>query len=655
MVSLPTFEHTGSGDFDVAITGVLPDGSKVPMAFIRAESDSYPYVRETAEFRKEQIDATTDPGEQSLQAWWVRAQPSFHLGAGVKFLATAKDEQLAYRFADSCGVDVWTSGQATLLRRTDTVNSASGNNWCAGFSSGGEEGVLHTDGTALKKVTAAGAVSSIDWGGTSTIYDLITDGGAYYVACDAGIYRGALDWSPSTASDGVKAYTFPASINRAKIGWAKQRLIACANQYVWELTALPATPPDTLTTSSTHSTQLDPVYKHPTTGWVWSDVAEGPGAVYLSGYSGDQSAIYAMTLKDGSLDLNPPVVVAQLPRGEVVYSINAYLGSYLVVGTNKGVRVAQISDNGTVTMGQLSIESDRPVYAATAFGKFIWAGGSQHTDAAGVNRPGLYRLNLSAPIPSVAYGYPQQTGAYAWARDIYRYDGSGNGDILSVAPIGTTGRIAFTVKNVGLVMEQTTYVANGWLETPKITFDTAEDKIFQFIRTQNTPTDDTLGGTIKIQWRDDAGVLNDIATYDTEDVRAYDTDGSDGVSRPMIGYRFTLAQRAGSTTNTPVFLGYQAKAQPSMVRQRMIRLTLLAQPRESTRAGATLRSTWDRIAALEAAETLNAVVRYQDLGTGENRLAIIEKIQYLSTAPALTRSGRQTPGGLLLVTLRTVT
>jgi len=94
--------------YDVAVGG-LP--------FIYAINDSRPYVRQTAPFRKDQFDNGTEPGEQSLTGWWIRSQMSFHSGSGIKFFDPATtDENGHYRFADSKGIDVWTKGEATLLK-----------------------------------------------------------------------------------------------------------------------------------------------------------------------------------------------------------------------------------------------------------------------------------------------------------------------------------------------------------------------------------------------------------------------------------------------------------------------------------------------------------------------------------------------------------
>ena len=97
--------------FDIAVNN---------MPFFIAATDEQPYRRESAPYKREQIDQTTEPGEQSFTGWWFRSQSSFHLGAGAKFFEPVQDETLRFRFQDSEGVDVWTKGQASLLKDVDT-------------------------------------------------------------------------------------------------------------------------------------------------------------------------------------------------------------------------------------------------------------------------------------------------------------------------------------------------------------------------------------------------------------------------------------------------------------------------------------------------------------------------------------------------------
>jgi hypothetical protein len=100
------FSSTGEA-YDVAING-LP--------FFLLNSDDSPYRRVTAQYRKQQIDQSREPGEQTLTGWWLRSQSSFHYGQGIKFFEPIQDESLRFQYTESKGIDVWTKGQATLLK-----------------------------------------------------------------------------------------------------------------------------------------------------------------------------------------------------------------------------------------------------------------------------------------------------------------------------------------------------------------------------------------------------------------------------------------------------------------------------------------------------------------------------------------------------------
>jgi hypothetical protein len=110
--------YTPSGyAYDVAIAG-LP--------FFLSPLDDSPYRRVTAQYRKQQLDTSREPGEQTLTGWWLRSQSSFHFGQGIKFFEPAQDESLRFQYTVSKGLDVWTKGQATLLKDSDTVHLTTG-------------------------------------------------------------------------------------------------------------------------------------------------------------------------------------------------------------------------------------------------------------------------------------------------------------------------------------------------------------------------------------------------------------------------------------------------------------------------------------------------------------------------------------------------
>ena len=110
------FSTTGEA-YDVAING-LP--------FFLLNSDESPYRRVTAQYRKQQIDQSREPGEQTLTGWWLRSQSSFHYGQGIKFFEPIQDESLRFQYTESKGINVWTKGQATLLNSSESQHTVTG-------------------------------------------------------------------------------------------------------------------------------------------------------------------------------------------------------------------------------------------------------------------------------------------------------------------------------------------------------------------------------------------------------------------------------------------------------------------------------------------------------------------------------------------------
>jgi hypothetical protein len=116
-----------SGSQSYAATGVAFDVAFGGIPFFLTTSDENPYRRVTAQYRKQQVDMSREPGEQTLTGWWLRSQSSFHLGQGIKFFEPQQDESLRFQFTYGKGCDVWTKGQITLLKDVDTTHITTGN------------------------------------------------------------------------------------------------------------------------------------------------------------------------------------------------------------------------------------------------------------------------------------------------------------------------------------------------------------------------------------------------------------------------------------------------------------------------------------------------------------------------------------------------
>ena len=103
--------------YDIAIAG---------QPFFLETSDETPYRRVTAQYRKQQLDTTREPGEQTLTGWWIRSQSTFHLGQGIRFFEPAQDESLRFQYTYSKGCDVWSKGQVTLLKNVANQHIVTG-------------------------------------------------------------------------------------------------------------------------------------------------------------------------------------------------------------------------------------------------------------------------------------------------------------------------------------------------------------------------------------------------------------------------------------------------------------------------------------------------------------------------------------------------
>jgi len=124
--AIPYVLSNPAGSTNYSATGEAYDVAIGGLPFFLFNSDDAPYRRVTAQYRKQQIDQSREPGEQTLTGWWLRSQSSFHFGQGIKFFEPIQDESLRFQYTESKGLDVWTKGQATLLKSCDAQHLTTG-------------------------------------------------------------------------------------------------------------------------------------------------------------------------------------------------------------------------------------------------------------------------------------------------------------------------------------------------------------------------------------------------------------------------------------------------------------------------------------------------------------------------------------------------
>ena len=627
---IPYVLSNPAGATSYSSTGEAYDVAFAGLPFFLAASDDTPYRRVTAEYRKQQIDQTREPGEQTLTGWWLRSQSSFHLGAGIKYFEPLQDESLRFQFTESKGVDIWTKGQASLLNTTVRVLSTSNTPIIIGANDGTNDCLVVTDGTALKKITMSNdtATSSTytQAGTPATIYDLTTDGIRYWFINATHVHRGNIG---GTTSD-VETYN-ASSTTSARIKYIKQRLIATINNKLYELSA----------THTGGGALPSDHYTHPQSDWTWTTISEGPQAIYVGGYSRKNSSIYKITLDLananalGFPELSVPSVVVDLPEGEIINTFDTYLGTYAVLCTNKGVRVGVLGNEGDVSYGPLLFEAE--CTDVVFRDKFAYVSTKQNTES------GLVRIDLSQPVVPNSLVF-----AYAW-------DVCATGETVTAgttAFLGGTDRVGFTVPGDGVWLESYgVKVASGYLQTGYIRYNTLEPKIYKLL----FPRFISTNGGLSLQSIDSAGTSYNIGTYSQGETVTEGGIPYPATAQEYLGFKFTFTRSTADTTLGPIFNGYQIKSLPAIPRQRLIQYPVFCYDHESDKFGVEVGyegSAWDRMQQLEAVENLGDTLVVQDFRTGESFIGLIEEMDFINRTPTDKRfSGF---GGTLLVTIRSV-
>lgn len=628
IVSSTSIWQNTTESFDVAVGG-LP--------FFFAISDARPYVRQTAPFRKDQSDIGSEPGEQSLTGWWLRSQSSFHHGTGIKFYDPSAGETVLNRFNDSQNVDVWTKGEVSLLKETANLTGyTTGIYKTIAAQSGANDVVIAwiPGSTTFLSLNASGTtITSYAPTGLGNIIDVVTDG-TYLFAADADhIYYGAITDSGAGWSEFYN--TGNASVT---LGWVKQRLVAGIANSVYELTG----------PRGTSNTLPTPVYTHPNTSWKWNSITESENAVYVSGYAGLYSTIYKFAIPaSGSMPvLTSAVTVAALPFGEVINSIYGYLG-FLIIGTNKGVRIANFSADGTITYGPLTIEATNTGYDFAVRDTFVYAAGSIGGYA------GCYRINLAEEITTTANSYYLSTRRYSYATDAFL--STSTGYATSVSFLGDQLTFTTSASNGIAIQSATVLAASGYITTGKIRFNTLEPKNFKRLLGRGTFTAGNF--TLASVATSASGVetIVDHITYNSGVPAVEVTTSSPALAQEYLAYKFTLERDSTTISTGPTFRGYQAKATIATPRQRVIKFPVWCYDTETDRFNVVTGyegRAYARIQLLEDIERSGDILTFQDLTTGETLQVYIEETTFTRMTPPDRRFDGF--GGIIEITVRTV-
>jgi hypothetical protein len=638
---LTTFNNTDF-EYDYAING-LP--------FLTAARDQDPIERAFSPVRREQFDSAQVAGEQTLQTWWLRSQYTFTGGAGSELFEPAADANVRTRFANSQGINSWVDGQLSLLPEMVKENyhyvilDATGVH-----SQTYGEGVVYTTGEdcwldqgegdpdleilsgenklEVEKIVDVGqAVVSLteeNWGGYEASNDVVLE----YINLDT---LKATPWVRLKNPSGFHG----AGQNPPTAWWIKERLIVGDKNVLWEI-PLTAEAQETITYQ-----WEDPqfLYKHPNPEWEWTGCAAAPDAILVSGHAGNNGSVLKFVI-DPQSGLTPTlteaVTVLEFPKGEIPLCMISYLGAYLGVGTNKGFRVAQISQQGNLALGALVFETtpEHAVKYLTAKDRFIYASlESGMPDKSS----GLVRVDLAAA---------DENNRFPYANDVE----IGFENITGLTQLGNTGRLV--VAGSGLWIEsESRLVETGWLETSQVLFGTLEKKQFCYAEAL---ADARGGGT---------GVLSTVIDGQVSTLVRYSAFNANtsarlpSVPRVQLGLRLRLIREERDDHDMspdigPSVIGWTIRALPSIARQELVKLPLMCYDNERDTHGLKREGdSWARYQELRSACDKGELVSYQNLQTGELATAVVEDLGFRQSSPPRGFDGF---GGTINITLRLI-
>lgn len=593
--------------------------------FLSAISDDRPYTRRLADVRKDQFDNQQIPGEQSLANWWLRSQSTFIGGEGLLYQDPSTDNQYALRYASGVGVSPWSNGSVSLLRKTTQriSDGTSAKHFVLGWNDGTDR-YWSAVGAVLKSDTGS-ATTTITWGGANTIQSLASDGTNYFAADNVNVYKGAGNGAGAV-------FTATGTVNTV-CRWVKGRLMVALDNKVYDCDAAGV---KTLR------------FTHLNSSFVFTDFAEGTNAIYASGYAGSQGAIYKFTLNttgDVPTLTAGGVLTAQLPLGEIVLSMTSYLGTFVGIGTSRGFRVGQIDDNGDIVYGPLLISNSNGCKAVAAYDRFFFVAATNAIES----NSGLYRVDLGQPIsatdvtPGVRFAYATDLQAHV------------TGEVSGVSNFGNSDRMVFAVVGQGSYLEHATdKEVSGYLTTGRIRFNTLEPKIFKFA---SVKIPSVLYGSVSLSVIDPSGAETSLITA---------TEGSSiilddiilsvpGNACEWIKLKITLMHSSGTPSQGGESNGWQIKAMPGAIRQKIFRIPLSCFDFEQDVSGQNVgyegRSI-DRLNSFEELAQRGDTVSFQDLVNEVSYLVVIDDYEFHQQANPGTNHSAY--GGYLWVELRTV-
>jgi hypothetical protein len=660
------------------LTDNLYDFAIGGLPLISAAGDQRPDVEQPVEQRKNQFDNFKDPGEYSLSQWWLRSQSEFNGGAGIVY--QDPDTQNTYlltkntRYDTSLGIDPFTDYSViSLLNETNlsaALPTALDNGfgfpaYLQSFTGGGANSDYMYIARGHTIYVAQINSADVTITGTFPLTTEITQnfgitGGIAYSGYGAQGFNTAFVYQDQLASghDGVwsldvsgvltNIYAGDGTHLTKTIGFLKGQLLLASGGNIYQLN-----------TTGARAALPTPVAVLPQGQYVTSMTA-GPDAVYISANDGAQGYIYKTTYSTTTItQINGVIQIAVLPEGEQVNSIAFYVGTYLVLATEKGVRIANVTQAGIV-YGPLIFTIPKTVGNNTTngckgivfFGTLAYIGtystSPQHDGAWGTYAIDLGTINTDNVTNFSVNAYCR-----------WNYSPNTTTPVFDLT-VSQSGRLLFSTLNANSatqgqlwIQHATNRIGQGYLQTGRCRFNTVEPKLFKYFSVRSGP----LQGNISVSVIDQGGGETNYITYTS----SLAPNGNDvPISFPFgqqdwIKLKFYLNRNGSTLSQGANMNGWQIKALPGVTRQRMIEKWFSCFNNIQDKAGNRIGNNSYALDTLNLIRTMcqrQDTVNFQDLVNGVSTLVVVDNYQFVEMGPP--GPDKENYGGYLKLDLRTV-
>lgn len=462
---------------------------------------------------------------------WRQQVQSWHLGAGQHNLD--RDDALIYRYDESFGIDPWTRWECKLLPSTQRMHSYTEPLWLTTY----QDYLAVVTGSRIDwydSVSASAPVGSTSVNAGHPVID-IANMGAYVTTLhnDGKVYETAGPLATPTLKGTYTSANF--------IAYEKDYLIAGIDNHLRDITGGGAG---------------NLIYTSPLPNFRWVSAASGNSCIYVLGGSGDKYVVHRVSISQDGTGLTPAIVAATLPDGEIGYCIEQYLG-FVLIGTNKGVRIAQENNNyGDLTLGPV-IPTTEPVKCFEGQDRFVWFGNDAIKSTYSATDPyfpvgtvpGLSRLDLSVTTTT------SLTPAYA--TDLAAIDVEGPVGVKSVVTF--QNKRVFAVDGVGVYAETDDKVEAGWITQGVMSFSVEDTKTALYMQSKSDP----LHGEIDLDISyDSTGFVRVVALKQQGTIRSGNIS-LNGTQFSRVQPRYVLRRDSSNAAVGPVFTRWEIRSIPA--------------------------------------------------------------------------------------------